>query len=134
LLVGGKKIGGGGRYDDLIPLMSGKNIPACGFALYIDPLMRFLPLENEVSEKSRILVSGKKTTPKIVRNCFSIAQKLREAMYIVEIDFSKEEPSAYRWVISVSENETCPFTVLDSKQKQQREVASLSEILSIIGG
>jgi len=134
LLVGGEKIGGGGRYDDLIPLMSGKNIPACGFALYIDPLMRFLPLENKVSEKSRILVSGKKITPKIVRNCFSVAQKLREAMYIVEIDFSKEEPSAYRWVISVSENETCPFTVLDCEQKQQREVTSLLEILSILGG
>jgi len=70
LLVNGEKIGGGGRYDDLIPLMSGKNIPACGFALYIDPLMRFLPLENKVSEKSRILVSGKKITPKILRNCF----------------------------------------------------------------
>jgi len=55
-------------------------------------------------------------------------------MYIVEIDFSKEEPYTYRWVISVSDNETCPFTVLDCEQKQQREVASLSEILSIIGG
>ena len=39
LFVDDEKVGGGGRYDALIPAMSGKNIPASGFGLYLDLLM-----------------------------------------------------------------------------------------------
>ncbi len=38
----GRRLGGGGRYDELIPLVGGKKIPASGFALYIDELMGLL--------------------------------------------------------------------------------------------
>ncbi len=39
LFAGEERVGGGGRYDALIPLMDGRDIPASGFALYLDPLM-----------------------------------------------------------------------------------------------
>lgn len=133
LQTNGEKIAGGGRYDDLIPLMSGKNIPACGFALYIDPIMKLLPPESKESSESKILISGEESTPEIARNCFTLAQSLREAKYTAEIDFTKQESSDCRWVISVS-NKPFPFTLLDCKQKQQRKVASASEILNILGG
>ncbi|MBI3953728.1 MAG: ATP phosphoribosyltransferase regulatory subunit [Chloroflexi bacterium] len=35
----GRKVGGGGRYDDLIPKISGHQTPASGFALYLDTLL-----------------------------------------------------------------------------------------------
>ncbi len=38
----GKRLGGGGRYDELIPLLGGGNFPACGFALYFDSLKEFI--------------------------------------------------------------------------------------------
>ena len=134
LLANGDKIGGGGRYDDLIPLMSGKNIPACGFALYIDPIMKLLPMEHRESGEYRILIRGEEATPEIVRNCFTLAQSLREAKQTVEIDFAKQESSGYRWVISVSDKEPSPFAIWDSKQNQRTEVASVLEILNILGG
>jgi len=46
LFMGGENIGGGGRYDALIPLMGGKDIPASGFALYLDHLMRLVKPET----------------------------------------------------------------------------------------
>jgi histidyl-tRNA synthetase len=39
IFVGDREVGGGGRYDALIPLMGGPDMPALGFALYIDGLM-----------------------------------------------------------------------------------------------
>lgn len=134
LLANGDKIGGGGRYDDLIPLMSGKNIPACGFALYIDPMMKLLPMEHRESGEYRILIRGEESTPETVRNCFTLAQSLRDAKQTVEIDFAKQESSGYRWVISVSDKGPFPFAIWDSKQNQQTEVASVLEILNILGG
>ncbi len=40
--VGKKWIGGGGRYDDLISLIGGPDVPASGFALYVDKLVDLL--------------------------------------------------------------------------------------------
>ena len=130
-LAAGENIGGGGRYDNLVPLMNGKDIPACGFALYVDPMMKLLPLEKEKKGESGILVQGKESTSEIVKTCFAVAESLRDAGYPVELDFGGQEESNYRWVISVSAGK--PFKVKDCKQGRQRNVTSLAEILGIIG-
>jgi len=132
LLADKEKIGGGGRYDDLIPFMSGKNIPACGFALYIDPIMKLLSLGSKEGTKSRILIKGEESTLEIVRTCFTLAQSLREAKRTVEIAFTEREPSNYRWVIAVTKKPS-PFVLIDRQQKQRRDVASAAEILNILG-
>lgn len=132
LLADKEKIGGGGRYDDLIPFMSGKNIPACGFALYIDPIMKLLSLGSKEGTESRILIKGEESTPEIVRTCFTLAQSLREAKRTVEIAFTEREPSNYRWVIAVTKKPS-PFVLIDRQQKQRRDVASAAEILNILG-
>ena len=132
ILADREKIGGGGRYDDLIPFMSGKNTTACGFALYIDPTMKLLPPESKESSESRILIKGEDSTPEMVKTCFTLAQSLREAKHTVEFDFTGRESTNYRWVISVSK-EPSPFVLIDRQQKQQKDVASAAEILGILG-
>jgi len=132
LLADGEKIGGGGRYDDLVPLMSGRDIPACGFALYVDPIMKLLPSEREEGDKSGILVKGKNLSPEVITACFTLAQSLRNAGHTAELGFTTQKESSYRWIILVSGGET-PFVLTDCEQKQQRDVASIAEILSILG-
>ncbi len=39
-------IGGGGRYDDLVRAFGGGNAPACGFALYVDEVVRSVNRER----------------------------------------------------------------------------------------
>ena len=39
-------IGGGGRYDDLVRAFGGGNVPACGFALYVDEVVRNINRES----------------------------------------------------------------------------------------
>jgi histidyl-tRNA synthetase len=131
-LAAGEKIGGGGRYDSLVPLMNGEDIPACGFALYVDPIMKLLPLGKEKKGKSGILVKGKALTPEIAKTCFAVAESLRDAGQPAELDFTGREESNYRWVILVSGKEPSQFVLKDCIQKRRREVASMAEILKVV--
>jgi histidyl-tRNA synthetase len=133
LLAAGEKIGGGGRYDSLVPLMNGGDIPACGFALYVDPLMKSIPLEKERDSASEILVKGKELTPEIAEACFSVAESLRDAGYTAELDFTGREESDYRWVILVSGQGPSLFTLTDCIQGRKRDAASTAEILKVLG-
>jgi len=132
-LAAGESIGGGGRYDNLVPLMNGEDIPACGFALYMDPVMQLLPLDKEKRGESEILVKGKELTPEIVKTCFTVAESLRDAGHTAELDFTGRKESNYRWVVLVSGKEPSRFMLTDCVQKRQRNVTSSAEILSIIG-
>jgi histidyl-tRNA synthetase len=131
-LAAGERIGGGGRYDSLVPLMNGKDIPACGFALYADPIMKSLPLEKEKKGEPGILVQGKELTPEIVKACFAVAESLRDAGHPAELDFAGREESNYRWVVLVSGKEPSPFVLTDRIQKRQRDAASMAEILKVV--
>ncbi len=131
-LAAGEKIGGGGRYDNLVPLMNGEDIPACGFALYMDPIMKLLPLEKDKKGKSGILVKGKELTPEIAETCFAVAESLRDAGHTAELDFTDRKESNYRWVILVSGKEPSPFVLTDCIQRRRRNVASMAEILKVV--
>jgi len=132
LLADGKKIGGGGRYDNLIPLMGGGNVPACGFALYVDPIMGLLPLENKKRNACGILIRAEEPALEVAKTCFTLAQSLRETGHTVEVNFSEQKPDNYRWVISISRTEPGQFTIIDCKQQRQWNVASVAEILDIL--
>jgi histidyl-tRNA synthetase len=111
--------------------MNGGDIPACGFALYVDPMMRLLPPEKRKG-KSGILVKGKELTPEIVKPCFTVAESLRDAGYSTEIDFTDREESSFRWVIRVSGKKPSRLVLKDCIQKRRREVASVAEILEVV--
>ncbi len=134
LLGGGERIGGGGRYNDLIPLMSGKNLPACGFALYVDPIMKLLPLESKEWGESGVLVKSEELSPEVAQTCFDLARSLRNAGHVAELDFVGREISGYRWIVSVSGKQPPLFAIVDQKQKEQRNVASVEEVLSMLRG
>jgi len=131
-LADGEKIGGGGRYDKLVPLMNGEDIPACGFALYVDPIMKLLPLKKEKKGKSGILVKGKESTPEIMKACFAVAESLRNAGHPAELGFTGREESNYRWVILVSGKKPSPFVLKDRIQKRRRDATSVAEILKVV--
>ncbi|HUX48022.1 MAG TPA: ATP phosphoribosyltransferase regulatory subunit [Dehalococcoidia bacterium] len=131
-LAAEEKIGGGGRYDSLVPLMNGEDIPACGFALYVDPMMKLLPLEKEKKGESGILVKGEESTPEIVKTCFAVAESLRDAGYSAELDFTGRKESNYRWVVLVSGNEPSLFMLTDCIKRRRRDAASMAEILKAI--
>jgi len=128
----GDRIGSGGRYDNLIPLIGGKSTPACGFALYVDPLANLVQPQTKQKAEQVVLVNCNRATPDSIRTSFQLAESLRQGGYATELDFSGRQPDK-RWIINVQEKPPT-FIVIDQTRKQKKEISSIADAIKMIGG
>ena len=134
LYIGGEKIGGGGRYDALIPAMGGGDIPASGFALYLDQLMNLVkPQVIAGPLPERVMVRAASGDAGAMKEAFLIAAKLREAGYIAEFDLDGQEAADLRWMIDVR-SEAPQFVLLDEISSGRFEAAAADEVLKLMEG
>ncbi len=111
----GRRLGGGGRYDELIPLVGGKNVCASGFGLYIDELMDLL---REVPRRERVLLraqDGKRLKPSL-----ALARQLRDAGYIAEFDLGYRKTADFRWIVNMRGGEGIELLDQSSGKKQRK--------------
>ncbi len=128
--IGGEKIGGGGRYDALIPTMGGGDIPASGFALYLDRLMTHLEPEILAKPKAQvILVRVEKG--EAFKKAFGAANRLREAGYVADFDLNGQKRADLRWILDVW-NEKPFFVLRDELKSSQAEIQSIEEVLALL--
>ncbi len=134
LFIGGEKIGGGGRYDDLIPAMGGGDVPASGFALYLDHLMNLVkPEAFDGFVPSRVMVRAKSGDAVAVKAAFRISDSLRESGYVVELDLGGQEPAGLRWIVEV-QSQAPQFIVVDRVASRRVEVAAAKDVLKLLEG
>ena len=128
--MGEEKVGGGGRYDALIPLMGGRDVPASGFALYLDHLMNLVKPETLARPVAqRILIRAE---PEAIKDGFSVASYLREAGYVAELHLGGQEPANLRWTLDVRGK--APLFVLTDLVKHKRfEMQTTTEVLALLG-
>jgi histidyl-tRNA synthetase len=125
--AGKEKVGGGGRYDALIPSMGGGNVPASGFALYLDRLMNLVkPEAISPPLPRRILV--KALVADGVKEAFKIADRMRKAGYIAELDLDGREA---RWIVEVKTGMP-PFALVDKAKSRKIAVRSIDEVLKLL--
>lgn len=132
LYSGREKIGGGGRYDDLIPAMGGGDIPASGFALYIDRLIDLV--EPEVLRKyvgQSILIRPEGDGG--IKEAFSAAGRLRDAGWTAEFDLGGGEPPNARWLLDIRDKPS-KYILRDAVAKSVIEAQTSDEVLAIIEG
>ena len=132
LFRGKEKIGGGGRYDALIPLMGGREVPASGFALYLDPLLNLVKpetLAKPVAQK--ILVRVKPSQPEAVKQGFNIATCLHDAGFMAEVQLGSQEPANLRWRLDV-QSKAPLFILTDRVNNRKFEAQTADEVLAII--
>jgi histidyl-tRNA synthetase len=120
----GEKLGGGGRYDALIPLMGGRNIPASGFALYLDPLMKLVkPQALAKRQPKRILVRAG-----AAKDGFSTASRLREAGYMAEVELGGQKGADFDWRLEVKDKPP-RFILTDQAKRRKFEAKTADEVL-----
>ncbi len=130
LFIGGEKIGGGGRYDDLIPLMGGSDIPASGFALYLDRLMDMVKPETFTGPSAqRVLV---KAEPEMAKEGFNIASRLREAGHVAELQLGAREPANIRWTLDI-QSKSPSFTLTDRVNDRKVDISTAEEVIRVLG-
>jgi histidyl-tRNA synthetase len=133
-IVNGEKIGGGGRYDALIPSMGGSDVPASGFALYIDRLIELLkPAATTPPVASGIMVRPETWDNKVVKEAFATAASLRQAGYVVMLDLGGKKAEGFRWIIEVK-TEAPFFSLSDVVSPRRFDVPTIGEVLKLLEG
>lgn len=128
-LAGDVKLGGGGRYDDLVSLVGSPPVPASGLALYIDTLMEQLkPLISEAKESVVLL----RVAPERLAEGFSTIRRLQEEGYTAEIDFSEETTSRKGWTLEMK-NTSPRYVLSGSNVMGKLELASVDDVLIKLG-
>ncbi len=133
--LGGQKVGGGGRYNDLIPLLGGKEVPASGFALDIDQLIKLLPQKDWEDDVHRILIQNEIDTAQGWRVSFEAADLLQKAGYATEIDHGYKRKTTHRWRLKIrGEVERPAFLLADQVSRKREGANSIAEVLTILKG
>jgi len=130
LFLGDDKVGGGGRYDALIPLMGGGSTPASGFALYFDQMMsRLPPLTQDTPLAGRILVTIDPGEPEAVKQGFAAISRLREAGYVAQINLGALAEADFTWTLEVR----APLLVLTDQTRQRTvQLQTINEVLEFL--
>ena len=129
----GQKVGGGGRYNDLIPLLGGGDIPASGFALYMDHLMEYLSDERTARDTpSRVLVVGESEA--LWKSCLEAARALREAGYIADLDSGYAGTGDHQWTLTIEgAGKTPNFILANATKERTAKASSVAEVIDILG-
>ncbi len=114
----GERLGGGGRYDNLIPLLDGKALPASGFALSMEPLMKLVP---ELPRGDKILVEAPS-----LEAAFALAETLRRQGYRAEVAQSSASAAAFTVSKEGSRYQ------LSNQSGDQRRLSSLKELYRVL--
>jgi len=121
----GRRLGGGGRYDELIPLVGGKDVCASGFALYIDELMNLL---GEMPRRERVLIRAKDAEG--LKPSLALARQLREAGYIAEFDLGYKKTADFRWVVNMRGGDE--IELLDQSSGKKRRKSSVAGLVKLL--
>jgi len=130
LFINDEKVGGGGRYDDLITAMGGKPTSASGFALYVDLLMTLIPASKLNDQpSSRVLL---KMDADAAKAGFAMAEQLREAGCTVKLHLGGKGPAEMEWKLEV--HTKAPWLVLtDLSNNKKYEMQTSKEVLEKLG-
>ncbi|MBL7165291.1 MAG: ATP phosphoribosyltransferase regulatory subunit [Dehalococcoidales bacterium] len=134
VFAGEEVVAGGGRYDDLIPLIGGQQVPASGFALYVDNLMDLITpeaLDGQLPE--RVLIRYVEDRSETVRESFRVARCLRDAGYAAELDLGGQALTDLRWVVDV-QSQPLQFAVTDLTSQKRSEAINIDEVVVLLGG
>lgn len=128
LTADGEKAGGGGRYDNLIPMMGGPDIPACGFALYVDQIMDLLA--GEESSGAAVAVVCDENSPEALRLALDVAGAIRIAGGAVAVGICRGSDflDRFRWIVRVVPEAPDTVELTDCKTKE-KAACSVVEVI-----
>ncbi|MDP2719717.1 MAG: HisS family protein [Dehalococcoidia bacterium] len=119
---GGVRIGGGGRYDDLFPLINSQVVPACGFALYLDTLTGMVkPPSSKGDSSQAIAVYPREPTRELIGAGFELCRLLRDEGFTAYLEPTEEEAQKSHRSISVrSKNGTMVFSLREKSGRPEK--------------
>ena len=125
----GVSAGGGGRYDDLIGMFSGRKIPACGFSLGLERIILLMQEKNmfpeDMAGKSELMVTlfSEETMPASL----DLTHRLRGEGFRVDL---YPEPGKYGKQFKYAEQRGIRYVVLQGPGEIDKGVMVLKDLKS----
>jgi histidyl-tRNA synthetase len=129
ILSGDEIIGGGGRYDNLVGLLGGKEIPAAGFGLYMDQLIKLSmgKQQNKAQEQALIVkASGAGTS-----SALEAATLLRANGFSLILESEGCENTGSKFSIDVSEAPS-DYVLIDNVTGKRLHASSAQELCTAL--
>lgn len=121
--------GGGGRYDELVGMFSGQQIPACGFSLGLERILLLMEEQGLFPEKlagqPQVLVT--QFDDSTVGDSFALAQKLRAAGLRVDL---YPDNDRYGRQFKYAEERRIRYALLVSPRELEQHVIALKDLES----
>lgn len=117
----------GGRYDNLLPLMGKIRKPACGFAIYMDPLMQLL-VNHENNQLCVGINVGK--SPKDFIEAYKLMAALHKQGYIAEINYIDRRKTLQRWIVQISKN--LKLTLIDTQSDNKKVFNDTKKLIKFL--
>jgi len=124
----GELVAGGGRYDALIPLLGGSDIPASGFAIYVDKIMGLSGIARSQWQAEERIAIQPEPTGSSLKTAFDIVKVLHQEGYIAEIVTSGARQNA-NWLLEIQET-GWRFRLHNVRTDSHYEVATVEEVLA----
>lgn len=132
LYIGEEKIGGGGRYDALIPAMGGGDVPASGLALYLERLVKLVkPEDPDVWYPQTVTVRASAGGTGTVKKMFGLARELRENGCIAELSLNGDIAAGSRWLVDIMDTSGI-LTVTDVASGEKYKTSGTGEALKLL--
>jgi len=120
------KLGGGGRYDELIPLVGDGPTPASGFALYVGHIMGVMEPAKAIDvSEGKVLIKPVSDHADVLKGCYDLSSRLREVGNVVELELCSQDEAAYSWVISGGKE----FNVIEKSSGKEIKDLTIDEVL-----
>jgi histidyl-tRNA synthetase len=126
--VGDCLVGGGGRYDALLPLVGGDIQPASGIAFYMNQLMGLIEVPP-VSEQ-RVLLRTEGDPSQVTKSCFELAERLHQAGYLAQLDLGDVETN-YDWVVLIRADSP-NYIIRRTGRRKSWGLCSASEVVRMV--
>lgn len=108
LYVGDVRVGGGGRYDDLLPLLGGGPLAASGFALYVNALLPLLQMPP--AAEPHLVVD---TRGSALPHAFRLADVLRSEGWAVTLQVDAIPVDGHARVVVEEEGDVVRYRLQD---------------------
>ncbi len=125
-------VGAGGRYDALIPLMGGGDVPASGFALYLDRLMGLVKPEavSRPFAQSAVVSIGSLGV-ETAKLAFGLVERLHENGRAARVRLGDQTPPDAKWDIRV-QDKSPRFIVTNLTTRRKSEMETEAEVLEFL--
>ncbi len=131
--AGGEVVGGGGRYDGLIALVSGPSLPASGFALDADGLAALVSAQQVALPAEDVTLQPTSQRPAVLAAAFAAADALRRAGLRAEVALAANPSPACRWRVTVElKGEGVVFALRTGSSRRRRLFADVDGLVAAL--